>query len=628
MYKDGKGINIDKLGEVKGEFKSGLEVSVTIAGTKDNIKDIEAGFNQLVFFDGVFLHDPHSILDTYAEKFNQRKTKRYNHFAVHSNSPEYPSMALLIGNCTYPLSKELWDVAFSSHQYPLYIKFDIGELDITPNREAILYNPKSEALIKKRILEASQEIYQMLNNDKFFSFTSLPSYIEFMQGYNVFYKFMEGDECILKFPVTYDLCKLWGLLDTDITLCERRTPFNFNKIISSLYSTYVPQSLIKFIFKDGKYYSAESTKKRITYKSLIYAISNENIHVVCTADNRWGHAIKQYVNNDIFTDSILRRCTYSTLDFGYVLNKNAFSKVIYDILYTVRRLERIYNSSSKEASKLILHYLQSLPKVQTINATDVPDSYKIVRESTTTTVTPKVKKEKEIAVGVFRKSDKYDYNEQCYPPVRDCSMLSWSKLTSSDKPFIYSSTDTEEIEDLKALYRILSDVSQESKFYFISVAPSVIPKVQALHRGKTVTEFIHSNNNILRKLVTIDKEKFKHVLSVPSRFSDGLADFNSVKKLFHKYTKYTNASVYKEKQSSVSNLWEDIKKIYTEHNWYDFHIKSIQDNENLIKACKLMGKYRYIKLEDCFPVYYYLYNTKLVKLNSTGRKYLLLGKNY
>lgn len=628
MYKDGKGINIDKLGEVQGVFKSGLEVSVTVAGTRENLKDVREGFQQLVFFEGIFIHDPYTFLNGYAETFNKRKVKHFKNFAIRSNPAEYPEIQLLVGNCTYPLNKELWTLGFDSKNYPLYIKFNIGELDVTPNREAILYNPKSEALIRDRIIAAAKELRQLLEDNKFFTFTSLPAYMEFSQGYKVAYPINDDDEVIVKFGVTSQLCKLWGVQDNDITLCGMRVPTNFHKVITSLYSQYVPQSLIKFVFRDGKYWSSESEKKRVTVKALLYALERDKTHIICTDENRWNQALKQYVKEEVLTDSILHRYCYSGLDFGYILNKASLKSFILKILRTAVKLERNSGYTTGATTKLVFHYIKNLPKMQTINASDVPDEYKTVATATPKTVAAAPKKEKEIAVGVLRKSDKYDYVESCYQPVRDCNQFTWNELQKSSQPFIYSSTDSAELEELKALFRILADVSQEDNFRFVSVAPSVIPKVQALPHGKTVTEFIYSNNNILRKLVTIDKDKFKRILNTPQKLSEGIEGLERTKKLLNKYTKYTNTSVYKTKQESVINLWNDIKKLYSDKNWYDFNIKSIQDDDNLLKVCRLLNDFRYVELEGCFPLYYYIHQTKLAKLNSTGRQYLLLKKNY
>lgn len=47
---------------------------------------------------------------------------------------------------------------------PIGIKFEIGELQITPNRESITYNDESNQLIQNRLLLAVQELTDMYNN--------------------------------------------------------------------------------------------------------------------------------------------------------------------------------------------------------------------------------------------------------------------------------------------------------------------------------------------------------------------------------------------------------------------------------------------------------------------------------
>ena len=63
-----------------------------------------------------------------------------------------------MGNVLYPINDDIIDAHFPGIRYlPFSIKCDIGEIDVTPNREALIYNKKTLDAINKRCREALEE---------------------------------------------------------------------------------------------------------------------------------------------------------------------------------------------------------------------------------------------------------------------------------------------------------------------------------------------------------------------------------------------------------------------------------------------------------------------------------------
>lgn len=133
--------------------KNGVEVSIKT----DSIRKYVEATKNVVFFPNIYLdHDPLSI--------NLTKTKRFKNFAVCSMPIENK---LLLGNVLYPchtsqLSDEARIFIESLESTGAALSFDIGELDITPNRENLIYNSRTIDTINKRAIAAKEELISLI----------------------------------------------------------------------------------------------------------------------------------------------------------------------------------------------------------------------------------------------------------------------------------------------------------------------------------------------------------------------------------------------------------------------------------------------------------------------------------
>lgn len=156
MSKDGNSINIDLLNTSDTEEKNGLSVSIK---TNDGYKYNDS-LKNLIFFPNVYVDSKNY---TYYFNFNKAITKKFNYFAW-SNSPL--SKRILLGNVLYKLDSS--NISESAKNYlnflgdNIAIRFNIGELPVTPNRESILYNKNSIAKIEQRIKEACSEFCSII----------------------------------------------------------------------------------------------------------------------------------------------------------------------------------------------------------------------------------------------------------------------------------------------------------------------------------------------------------------------------------------------------------------------------------------------------------------------------------
>lgn len=155
MVKSNNTITINLLMESNTDEKNGVEVSIK------NIYDINPyvkALSSITFFPNVYI-------DCEFANYNSFKIKRFKNFAVCSNSLE---QRLLLGNVLYPVklntgfSTETGIILSKLSNTGVVIRFDIGELDITPNRENIIYNSKSISVIESRVKEAWNEMLDIV----------------------------------------------------------------------------------------------------------------------------------------------------------------------------------------------------------------------------------------------------------------------------------------------------------------------------------------------------------------------------------------------------------------------------------------------------------------------------------
>jgi hypothetical protein len=152
MCKSGNSITTNLLMEKLTDEKNGVEISIK------NIYDfhpyIEA-LSYIVFFPNVYIQGCYN-----ADEINNSKIKVFNNFAASSLRVRNK---ILLGNVLYPCN--YYNLTDDSRNFlnrientGIVIKFNIGELNITPNRESIIYTPETKDIINTRIKEAEEEI--------------------------------------------------------------------------------------------------------------------------------------------------------------------------------------------------------------------------------------------------------------------------------------------------------------------------------------------------------------------------------------------------------------------------------------------------------------------------------------
>lgn len=183
MYKDGMAINIDELSSEKTTERNGIEVYVQ-PNVEIDYSRLKSCLQDLAFFDNVYINlnlkEQNSgyysysymrfkELQDFVNQFNNKKNLTYKSFRV-SGVELSDESCILLGNVMYRIDYahkndrlDGWKNAYGNVR--LVPKFNIGELSVTPNREDLLYDSKTEASLKKRFAEVDNELADLVKKD-------------------------------------------------------------------------------------------------------------------------------------------------------------------------------------------------------------------------------------------------------------------------------------------------------------------------------------------------------------------------------------------------------------------------------------------------------------------------------
>ena len=178
MYRDGVSIKIDELSTEPTSEHNGLDILAYIKGDKkDAVESITNALKYLVYFNKLFAtcslgeisgewyyNDRVRTLKYNINKFNDRKiyTEGLYKYTNLDSSFDLGIYAIL-GDVIYPIKETIdpWIKEHNGKYCPncdLGITFEVGELDVTPNREELLYDAKTNAALKKKIADLHTEL--------------------------------------------------------------------------------------------------------------------------------------------------------------------------------------------------------------------------------------------------------------------------------------------------------------------------------------------------------------------------------------------------------------------------------------------------------------------------------------
>lgn len=277
MIKDGNNITINLFDTIPTKERNGLDVC--IKGIS-NIDRYTTCFYDIIYFPNVYIN---STPDIYRGSINNTKIKHFKNFAV-SNSPA--ENLILLGNVLYPHNASALPTEiiyfFNKIAYSgIVLKFDIDELEITPNRESIIYNKATIDKIVERVKAAEKELDEYISKKLPQNFTNIIEYLKWVTC-SMYYNPLE---------------------DTLGTYSGYRIDKNKHKVtfkgtlinIGSSYYTIAHETIVNFkglIFDEAVY------TNKIPYNKQEYVYLDKIKILTCSPNTRLTPLIKNYLREN------------------------------------------------------------------------------------------------------------------------------------------------------------------------------------------------------------------------------------------------------------------------------------------------------------------------------------------
>jgi len=172
LYRGNDAFHMDLMKTSNTTELNSTEVIIPI-NSEDSYRDIKnfvkAINNQLTYFIGLeFIN----IEEGSGKKVESTKIDYEDDdiaISVDKDADRYSTdeLHLMVGRVRYPLNQEMVDsqVNWRSEDIPCAMKFEVGELDLVPSREAIRYTDKTKDAIKDKILKIQKNMKQVCEKE-------------------------------------------------------------------------------------------------------------------------------------------------------------------------------------------------------------------------------------------------------------------------------------------------------------------------------------------------------------------------------------------------------------------------------------------------------------------------------
>ena len=570
MYKDGNIIKIDELFNAPTTDKDGLEVMVYIK--PGDVEDFKYGIkNQLVFFENLYISfDRHWQKSNigFAEEFNNLKIKKYKNFSVNSFNTNNDT-TLCLGKIQYPLNKHsLSNTKFKFDKcYPISVNFEIGDLEVTPNREQILYSKTNVDKICKKLDAVQDELDEIINSQIKTDFTDYSEYINVLQNSNTnIILFEEGDK-IVSFRckiepsnITFngqkydkDLIKLHNFIFENSGLIREFISFikDQDKIFTKVDNFYIPS--VNDIYNNAILdYGGELNRK--TYIANYSEMSN---------------MAKDYIRQTAGKRVFFFKKTkpYTIIKKLLVILKQYNKRNSYDnIPYNNRTLKIIINHLFEKISKIESFDNSKVSKTFIANRTALIKSQKGKNGNVIS-----INWKEEINLYILRGSDRITWGN--ISVTSDSERISMDALKTKWKknPVIYSDKDDASFRELFYIFKKVNN-NNFNKYKFVEIAPTKKHLLKQFPNFIEFKDFMDVKYKKIRILATarLLKERYPYINTLYntryqlSQVSVTLGEV--VEKLYSYINNYNLREYY-----GVYNpdLLHDIDKLCEDNNYYD-----------------------------------------------------------
>lgn len=548
---------LDLLNSEETTLPNGAEIKVYFKEDGDEQEFENNLKEQLCYFDNVFFKGWENIENEYkiyeTDSYKYRDTDQYSE-----------TMHIILGKVPYPID---WNqISVDPIDAAVGVKFEIGELVVTPNRESLRYTQEVKELVKERVLKVKQELIDKFNEQ------NIPL-VDFRKWNDVrksrpYIKFGEVDKLYLN----------------NFTDLEKKYKFSAFENIEWYYNHY---NIFDYLYevkkeirlgKDQKYTYNNPTSSYLNYTKI--CITNDlNYSTIKSAHFQNGNILKRKLDKRAFRECISSLCLidldedsdrpskpkFGTKGFYFQLGS---AKRVYEIN---KKLFSIFESSSVDYHKVSEDFITQYRKEQKDNNLSLQR-----------------KLNNKVLVRDIIINDKYEWN--IYDPKR----VNFKKFSNKNKTSLLA------IENYSGIV-IYGGIEHKKKLeeaeeFFLGFTRFHRRKLKKNINGK---KYFEIDNNYLSnkaiKIISISKQNEKHfnkdtMTHIDNLFSDNeflrkRASCYKIEDLFKKIMKSQSSYKFKDYIDRISEICtgagETMKSllVYIEKNDYNYKDRSSTDRE-------------------------------------------------
>lgn len=516
MYKDGNQVNIDLLSQMPTKDNTGVEI--IIEQPYYTYRDYATIIvEKLQFFPNLFVINNVNGVNGF---YNDIELKYYNTFAICSNYiNSYSNIAkLLLGNVVYSIPQEVWkevpsEVMSLLHDMPIFIKFEVGDLEVTPNREQILLSSSTKKAFISKFNEVYTEMIELISESiKDLSATLLGSIS--LRNKNYLLKLAP------EFRTSVDVSVNSRTISDLLSITNLKIPSNILEdfddyivetslhTINLKYIAYSSRIQSKSIRTTVTLSSLLNLKKEADYKGMYLSPYNRGFVLFCDDPNNY------YVKNYLRELSDKDLFSYKEIE---VFGINTFKELYWELTTYFRnsqsyRQGKTYthkkyftkgtteNTLFKTLMKEIFDVFNSFEIMKVSDIQDYIDNYKATRSAVIATnraVTPKSK------VNVIRYYNASYISRELFSDTLTYTSIdnfvSAIKSSASKKTIIYS-------PDSEFFHFILS-IYTTKKVECIKVPKTKCKYLKGIKNILSFEEFIQTHNSKLKTVLTWHRYK-------------------------------------------------------------------------------------------------------------------------
>lgn len=568
-YKDNAKICIDKIFESATTEENGLEVDVNTEvkkGDSYNLRTkLREGLRQLTFYDNIYIDDSEGIIDDWElDDFNNRKIADFKTFKVCDCISIKNS--LLMGNVLYPINDDIIQTWFEGiSQIPFAIKCNIGDVDVTPNREQLLYNQKTLDAINKSCQAALEEVKEICQTNFGSDFKTINDWYNFINTDRIHILIKKfNDDNVIDITIPTSKLSYYGL-SNKVTICGKIPPNDLHTVYHRFIYVNIPSNTILYQFVNERFYVKNN---RLNINTYIDYCTAQRLYLI---EEPLTPVAKRYFN------------TIKTSHYTYYF---LYKKYIYS---TFRRIVKdyckLYNVKPTNPTLKFIYqdFISNYTNIKTYGLKDVPQSFIDAEKIRNQYTKPTTAQQKARKCVIYKLIEGKRYNTIGYD-----SSLTSEELKKYKKTIFFAEKGNPYLE---MFYFILGAIScLDNRIMLVEVAPSNLPILRELKNTIEFNSVFTEKNNFISKICTYVylSEKWCKPNMLYYCYDHELINKENSRNILAKIKLYNRQLLETHADNELLKL---LCKTYFEKGWLNYRIiNTLESNIDYIKLDHIFGK--------------------------------------